>query len=128
MTQHEYEDNIKRLNASLEQLYQMFQLQALTELLKAKDEEIARLKEQLNKNSTNSSKPPSSDSYKSLRQNRPVRRVVNTLADKKGISEVIFLRPMYRKNMNIICLLAVQTVRIQKNVARMAGYAPDVKL
>jgi len=76
MTQREYEDTINRLNSSLEQLTQMFQLQMqqlqiqsqqlqdLTELLKAKDEEIARLKEQLNKNSNNSSKPPSSDGYK----------------------------------------------------------------
>lgn len=73
MTQREYEDNIKRLNTSLEQLTQMFQLQMqqlqaqlkdLTEQLKARDEEIARLKEQLNKNNNNSSKPPSSDGYK----------------------------------------------------------------
>ena len=83
MTKFDLQKTVETLNSNIAQLQtqldkqtqllqmQMEQINSLldqvaelnTQLLQ-KDEEIARLKEQLNKNSKNSSKPPSSDGYK----------------------------------------------------------------
>lgn len=56
-------------------------INAQTQLIAQLNQTIQELKEQLNKNSQNSSKPPSSDGYKNLRlracANHPAKRSVD---------------------------------------------------
>ena len=62
-------------------------INAQTQLIAQLNQTIQELKEQLNKNSKNSSKPPSSDGFKSPPQrvceNHPVKRLVDR-TDIKG--------------------------------------------
>lgn len=53
-------------------------IEKLTEIIKTQQEEIYRLKEQLNKNSKNSSKPPSSDGF-----NKPAPKSLRKITGKK---------------------------------------------
>ena len=71
---------VNTLNASLNSLQQSFDAQ--TALITQLNQTIQELKEQLNKNSKNSSKPPSSDGFK-----KPVNLLVKWLAGKKDIRE-----------------------------------------
>ncbi|MFQ9890071.1 MAG: DUF6444 domain-containing protein [Streptococcus sp.] len=57
---------VNALNASLNSLQQSFDAQ--TALITQLNQTIQELERQLNKNSKNSSKPPSSDGFKNLRQ------------------------------------------------------------
>ena len=76
---------VNALNASLNSLQQSFDAQ--TALITQLNQTIQELREQLNKNSKNSSKPPSSDGFKKLRQKVCVNLLVKRLADRKVIRE-----------------------------------------
>ena len=76
---------VNALNASLNSLQQSFDAQ--TALITQLNQTIQELREQLNKNSKNSSKPPSSDGFKNLRQKVCVNLLVKRLADRKVIRE-----------------------------------------
>ena len=76
---------VNALNASLNSLQQSFDAQ--TALIAQLNQTIQELREQLNKNSKNSSKPPSSDGLKNLRQKVCVNLLVKRLADRKVIRE-----------------------------------------
>ena len=76
---------VNALNASLNSLQQSFDAQ--TALITQLNQTIQELREQLNKNSKNSSKPPSSDALKNLRQKVCVNLLVKRLADRKVIRE-----------------------------------------
>lgn len=76
---------VNALNASLNSLQQSFDAQ--TALITQLNQTIQELREQLNKNSKNSSKPPSSDGFKKPAPKVCVNLLVKRLADRKVIRE-----------------------------------------
>lgn len=68
---------VNTLNASLNSLQQSFDAQ--TALIAQLNQTIQELKEQLNKNSKNSSKPPSSDGFK-----KPAPKSLRKPSDKRS--------------------------------------------
>ena len=76
---------VNALNASLNSLQQSFDAQ--TALIAQLNQTIQELREQLNKNSKNSSKPPSSDGFKKPAPKSLRKPSGKRLADRKVIRE-----------------------------------------
>lgn len=66
-------------------------IDAQTQLIAQLNQTIQGLKEQLNKNSKNSSKPPSSDGYKNLLQRACVNLPAKKSADRTDIKALVWL-------------------------------------
>lgn len=80
---------VNTLNASLNSLQQSFDAQ--TALIAQLNQTIQELKEQLNKNSKNSSKPPSSDGFKKPAPKSLRKPSGKKLVDRRGIREHTWL-------------------------------------
>lgn len=101
------------------------QISSLGESIEELQDIIRDLRSQLNQNSNNSSKPPSSDGYKKSPKKRSLRVATGAKAEgQKGHKGAHLSVPRHLMRLNVIFLKNVSAVQISKPVLHQEMYLP----